>query len=67
MLLSLVRDTKRLVENEITHQILVDTVAVVGERDKGVGKEIVTRKVRIKKMEDQKITRPRQERHPKAR
>ena len=48
-LLSLVRDTKRLVENGIIHQILEDAGAEVGEREKGVGMEIVARIVRIKK------------------
>ena len=66
-LLSPVRDTKRLVENEITHQIIVDAGAEVGEIEKGVGMEIVARRVRMKKTEDQKIARPRPARHPKAR
>ena len=66
--LSLVRDTKRLMENEITHPILVDAGAEVGvERGKGVGMEIVARRVRMKKVEDQKIARPRPIRHPKPR
>ena len=49
-LLLLVQDTKRLVENEVTHQILVDAGAELGvEREKGVGLDIVARRVRMKK------------------
>ena len=67
-LLSLVRDTKRLVEFGITHQILVDAGAEVGvEREKGVGMEIVPRKVRMKKLNDQTIAIPIPARHLKAR
>ena len=39
-----------MVENEITHQILVDAGAEVGmERETGVGLDIVARRVRMKK------------------
>ena len=37
------------------------------EREKGVGMEIVAKRVRRKKMEDQKIARPSPARHLKAR
>lgn len=54
--------------NVITPQDLVDAGGIVGvRREKGVGMEIVTRRLRVSETEDQTMSRPGPVRHPKAR